>query len=501
MEKRKVLAKLWVFLALCLVAACSNSVLEYADESGDVAQETESSSSSAKIESSGEQTSEIVLPCKTDTEDNCEYGTVVDERDGQVYKTVKIGDQWWTAENLNYGSTAKNCCVSDDCIRPGRAYDSKEVQNACPAGWHLPSKAEFRTLIAMVGGDSVAGRKLSSSNLYDCENCPAGTDDYGFSAVRVYGEYWGAPQLERSFWSSSDVSDTAFENDSDADMYKNARYALWWGDTLARVSLVSEWETKVKLHARCVKNTTAAPKISHGIELPCNSLTTDTILDRCRNSKEDHCEYGTLTDERDGQVYKTVKIGDQWWMAENLNFRYLQKTDSLDSSSFCLKDSLAYCGKYGRLYLWSAAMDSAALYSTNAEGCGYGAPCAPESPARGVCPAGWHIPSKDEWNTLFRGTAPNMFYEYYNRDASGEHSYNGYMLMSEESWGDYGPSGTNRFGFNAFSGVFWSSTLSDYTPSYEFAYVFSLGTDEEYIGVDYQLGLKEDPNYVRCIKD
>ena len=94
-----------------------------------------------------------------------------------------------------------------------------------------------------------------------------------------------------------------------------------------------------------------------------------------------------------------------------------------------------------------------------------------------------------------------MFYEYYNWDASGEHGYNGYMLMSEESWGDYGPSGKNRFGFNALSEVFWSSTLSDYTPSYEFAYVFSLGTDEEYIGVDYQLGLKEDPNYVRCIKD
>ena len=76
-----------------------------------------------------------------------------------------------------------------------------------------------------------------------------------------------------------------------------------------------------------------------------------------------------------------------------------------------------------------------------------------------------------------------------------------YMLMSEESWGDYGPSGKNRFGFNALSEVFWSSTLSDYTPSYEFAYVFSLGTDEEYIGVDYQLGLKGYPNYVRCIKD
>ena len=147
-------------------------------------------------------------------------------------------------------------------------------------------------------------------------------------------------------------------------------------------------------------------------------------------------------------------------------------------------------------------MDSAALYSTNAKGCGLGTPCAPETPVRGVCPAGWHIPSKDEWNTLFRGTAPNIYYEYYNWDASGEHSYNGYMLMSEESWGDYGPRGTNRFGFNAFSGVFWSSTIGKYTPeSMWYVYVCTLGGDEEYIGVDDQLGDRRNLYPVRCIKD
>ena len=90
------------YLLTCLFllfAACSNNVSGNSDESGEVAQETESSSGSAKIESSGEQTSEIVPPCKTDTEDNCEYGTLTD---GHVYKTVKVGDQWWMAENLNF---------------------------------------------------------------------------------------------------------------------------------------------------------------------------------------------------------------------------------------------------------------------------------------------------------------------------------------------------------------------------------------------------------------
>ena len=74
--------------------------------------------------------------------------------------------------------------------------------------------------------------------------------------------------------------------------------------------------------------------------------------------------------------------------------------------------------------------------------------------------------------------------------------------MSEESRGDYGPRGTNRFGFNAFSGVFWSSTIGKYTPeSMWYVYVCTLGGDEEYIGVDDQLGDRRNLYPVRCIKD
>jgi hypothetical protein len=296
----------------------------------------------------------------------------------------------------------------------------------------------------------------------------------------VYGEYWAHPQLERSFWSSSDVSDTAFENDSDADMYKNARYALWWGDTLARVSLVSEWETRVKLHARCVKNTTAAPKISYGIELPCNSLTTDTILDRCRNSKEDHCEYGTLTDERDGQVYKTVKIGDQWWMAENLKFRYMQKTKNLDSSSFCFNDSLEYCEKYGRLYLWSAAMDSASLYSQQGKGCGYALLCSRAPPVRGVCPEGWHIPHYDEWDIVDSVTFLKEFDDPF-----------GLNVVPADMWNDSTWQEKSGNGIAAF----WSSWQIQ-SDRYNAWTVYMTDTVSR---LDSRR--TDKPAYVRCIKD
>ena len=91
-------------------------------------------------------------------------------------------------------------------------------------------------------------------------------------------------------------------------------------------------------------------------------VSTVLLASPCKNDTEDNCEYGTLTDDRDGQTYKTVKIGEQWWMAENLNYRYIQQTyngGEKDSSSYCYNDDPANCEKYGRLYLWSAAMDSA----------------------------------------------------------------------------------------------------------------------------------------------
>lgn len=87
-----------------------------------------------------------------------------DPRDGKSYKTVKIGDQVWMAENLNYDAGEGSYCYQDDslnCEKSGRLYTWETAMKAAPPGWHLPSKEEWETLISYSGGeDSTSLHKL-----------------------------------------------------------------------------------------------------------------------------------------------------------------------------------------------------------------------------------------------------------------------------------------------------------------------------------------------------
>ena len=108
-------------------------------------------------------------------------------------------------------------------------------------------------------------------------------------------------------------------------------------------------------------------------------------------------DYGSLTDERDGQVYKTVKIGTQVWMAENLNYADSLKDVVLqDGASFCYDYDDDNCAVGGRFYRWAAAMGLLSKYNN------YKADetLLKSSNHRGLCPEGWHIPDTTEWNTL-----------------------------------------------------------------------------------------------------
>lgn len=136
----------------------------------------------------------------------------------------------------------------------------------------------------------------------------------------------------------------------------------------------------------------------------------DSLSNICFSSSN-YCSYNWKTesctnencmkDSRDGQIYKITTVGKQTWMAQNLNYRgYAFPTAGRDSLSYCYNDS---CLKYGRYYTWSAAMDSAAIFSTGGKNCGYfsyDTICVPKYPVQGICPYGWHLPTMDEWQLL-----------------------------------------------------------------------------------------------------
>ncbi|OWV08246.1 MULTISPECIES: fibrobacter succinogenes major paralogous domain-containing protein [unclassified Fibrobacter] len=145
----------------------------------------------------------------------------------------------------------------------------------------------------------------------------------------------------------------------------------------------------------------------------------------------------TMTDPRDGQVYKTTKIGNQIWMAENLNYAYNTPTETLDSSSFCYDNDAENCKKYGRLYLWSAAMDSSAIFSLDGLGCGDGAECNSKGEIQGVCPEGWHLPSLTDIETLYINSY-EIFGDTAQVDTASDGSIRvamaGYVLKSSDEW-------------------------------------------------------------------
>ena len=196
----------------------------------------------------------------------------------------------------------------------------------------------------------------------------------------------------------------------------------------------------------------------------------------------------TLKDLRDGKTYKTVTIGDQTWMAENLNYE--------TGNSYCYGDDASYCSKYGRLYTWSAAMDSVGTWTTNGKGCGYNKTCSPTYPVRGVCPEGWHLPDTTEWNALFTAVGGQLTAGKVLKSTSGWYSSgNGTDAYSFSAL----PAGNrNRHGYfynDGYNADFWSATEDDSSG----AYYMYLGYDSE--GAYLHDGYKIYGFSVRCLKD
>lgn len=140
-----------------------------------------------------------------------EYETFTDNRDGETYNYLKIGDQYWLSENLRFKPDSGNYWAYNnneaDIIAHGYLYDWETANKVCPDGWHLPSKAEWTELANYLGGFDVAGgkMKMEGTSLWNPPNEDA-TNSSGFSALPTgiyngYDVFDGRGNLTY-FWSS-----------------------------------------------------------------------------------------------------------------------------------------------------------------------------------------------------------------------------------------------------------------------------------------------------------
>jgi len=188
-------------------------------------------------------------------------------------------------------------------------------------------------------------------------------------------------------------------------------------------------------------------------------------------------ENGEFTDSRDGKKYKTVKIGEHTWMAENLNYEA--------ESSKCYDNDPAYCETYGRLYNWPTAMK--------------------------VCPEGWHLPSNEEWDALYHSADGTSI----SGDSPYESDVAGELLKSKSGWNEYKDNpgnGYDNYGFSAlpggsgnsngefndigYLGSWWSSSEYDK----ENAYGREIDYKDTYASWDYFDKAKSFFS-IRCVKN
>ncbi|MCQ2090413.1 MAG: hypothetical protein MJY93_09200 [Fibrobacter sp.] len=352
-------------------------------------------------------------------------GTLKDSRDGKTYRTVKMPDgKVWMAENLNYPIGNSKCYDNKEgnCKKYGRLYTWDDAKKACPAGWHLPSKAEFESLRATVGSSNDEISLNLRAGIWE-----KGSDMFGFSALPAghsYSKEFGALGYFTHLWTSTE---------------HNSNKAYYLG-IYGRYAGVNDYSKHYGYSVRCLQDSNEGSEVTS-------------------QRSEAQPSSGTLKDFRDGKTYKTMKMPDgKVWMAENLNYK--------TSESKCYDYKEGNCKKYGRLYTWNDA--------------------------KKACPNGWHLPSKEELESLLSTVGTS----------EAERSRN----LRAGSW----ENGADEFGFSALPAGFYSSSRkkfyflgndTDFWYSTEFnsddAYRLGIDDNRAYVYYDYKI----NGHSVRCLQD
>jgi len=415
-----------------------------------------------------------------------ETDSIIDIRDSQVYKVVKIGQQWWMKENLDIGIRIDGIQdASDNGIIEKYFYNNSDslgniyggiylwdemmdynpsdsmnpgiTQGISPVGWHLPSNDEWTEMIDFLGGEDIAGGKLKEAGTkhWKSPNTSA-SNESGFTAlpggclftngtfgnVSSRGYWWSSTENNNTdagygvlFYSATNIYRT-FGPDKFGSSVRCVMDSCQFGyltisdknlktiskmefrddrtiDTIVIINSnagntinISSIHTKTSLYSVNKSSSVLSPGDSIHLNVtfhpPAGGIQyQDTLLIESDDPYnpiiyvplDGNIKIDKIIDFRDSQIYKVVKIGQQWWMQENLNIgtRIDGSQDGTDNGmieKYCYDNDIANCDTLGGLYQWNEMMD----YN----------PSDAENPGttRGVCPVGWHVPTDNEWTEL-----------------------------------------------------------------------------------------------------
>lgn len=182
-------------------------------------------------------------------------------------------------------------------------------------------------------------------------------------------------------------------------------------------------------------------------------------------------EYGEYLDVRDSQVYRTVQIGEQVWMAQNLNYKS-------DMQSFCFDNDDNNCAKWGRLYTWAQAVKA--------------------------CPEGWKLPDSSEYGSLaifLKDSTGNKNVGKYLK--TGKNNLFGFSVLLGSGYFVGGPDYFNEGGETYGRAYFWTASETDeqntLEPPDKYAIIRSLKYSNDIFGIlPWE---KVDALSVRCLKN
>ena len=306
----------------------------------------------------------------------------VDTRDGQKYKTITFGPWTFMTENIRYNNSY-NVCKTDDptCEKHGRYYFQDGAALACPPGWKMldDKYAMEKVLVAKLAqkynmsafeviSDMGKIRKVYTKDnekaaileFIDSEACIFDGKTNDFTCGEEYCNSEGMCQKEYVGCLNSGRKLQCYQEGADGD-------GKSIGSKAAPIRCYKEMDEDEWL---------ALPEVQKKIKeeaakKEAEERALQETAEKAGPVKYEKSADNSLTDSRDGKKYKTVKIGNQVWMAENLNFK--------SGDSWCYNNSEQNCNEYGRLYSWGAAQK--------------------------VCPSGWRIASDSEWDAVAGNSA------------------------------------------------------------------------------------------------